>query len=98
MPRQPGIAAAPPDSLYEQDHLAWIEQQSELLRAGRLQDLDLENISEELGDLGRSQRRELEHRLEIILAHLLKKQFQPKRHTRSWDVTIGEQRRQIERL
>lgn len=48
--------------------------------------------------MGRSEWRELENRLELLLAHMLKRQYQPDKHTRSWDATIDEQRRAIERL
>jgi hypothetical protein len=36
--------------------------------------------------------------LGILLAHLLKWQYQPERRSRSWEATIKEQRRRIERV
>lgn len=47
--------------------------------------------------MGRRERREVESRLSVLLAHLLKWQAQPDRRSRSWSATIGEQRRQINR-
>jgi Domain of unknown function DUF29 len=47
---------------------------------------------------GRSEHRELENRLLILLVHLLKWQYQPRRQTHSWCVTIREQRCRLERL
>jgi hypothetical protein len=84
--------------LYEDDYLAWCEQQAALLRAGRLDDLDLANIAEELETMGRSERGELENRLEVLLTHLLKRHHQPAKRSRSWDATINEQRSRLKRL
>jgi hypothetical protein len=85
-------------ALYEEDDLAWIEQQVALLRAGRTDELDLSNLIEELGDMGRAEWRELENRLETLLAHMLKRDCQPEKRSRSSDNTIDEQRRRLERL
>jgi Domain of unknown function DUF29 len=84
--------------LYEDDYLAWCEQQAAILRAGRLDDLDLANIAEELETMGRSERGELENRLEVLLTHLLKCHHQPARRSRSWEATINEQRTRLRRL
>ena len=48
--------------------------------------------------MGRSEYRALESRLEVLLTHLLKVQYQPEKHTKSWDLTIKEQRLRIHRL
>ncbi len=47
--------------------------------------------------MSRRDRRELESRLTVLLAHLLKWQAQPDGRSRSWSATIREQRRQIDR-
>ena len=47
--------------------------------------------------MGASERRELISRLAILLAHLLKWQYQPSFRGRSWQLTIKEQRRQLQR-
>ena len=86
------------DKSYEEDYVAWAERQAAHLRAGRVDALDLPNLAEELEDMGRSERRELDSRLEILIAHLLKKELQPEAYTRSWDATINEQRRALRRL
>ena len=85
-------------SLYEEDYVAWIEQQVALLRAGRTDELDLGNLVEELEAMGRAEWRELENRLETLLAHMLKRDHQPEKRSRSWDSTIDDQRRRPERL
>ncbi len=81
---------------YEEDFVLWLEHQAELLRQGRVAELDLENLAEEVESIGRSDKREVQNRLSILLAHLLKYQFQPKRRSRSWTTTISEQRRQLD--
>ncbi len=40
----------------------------------------------------------MEHRIEILLAHLLKWHFQPEYRSTSWTWTIKEQRRKAARL
>ena len=80
---------------YEQDVVAWANEQAALLRAGKLSAIDIEHIAEEIEDVGKSEQRELASRLAVLLAHLLKWQFQPGRHGSSWQRTIKEQRRAI---
>ena len=77
---------------YNRDFYAWANQQAALLRAGRLSEADIGNIAEEIESMGRSEKRELASRLIVLLAHLLKWQVQPDRRTRSWRLTIREQR------
>lgn len=81
---------------YEADFVRWLDYQAELLRQGRAAELDLENLAEEVESIGRSDKREVENRLTVLLLHLLKYQFQPNKRSRSWLSTIDEQRRQLE--
>jgi hypothetical protein len=83
---------------YNLDFYAWTQQQAELLRQGKVDSLDLDNIAEEIEDMGRSERRELGSRLEVLVMHLLKWQFQPSLRCRSWELTIKEQRLRLEKL
>ncbi len=55
--------AIPLGVLYESDETAWLEAMSELIRLGRLEELDYPNLSEYLADLARCDRREVESRL-----------------------------------
>lgn len=82
-------------NLYEDDIVAWADQQSSLLRMGRFADLDIEHLIEEIEDVGKSERRELASRMAVLLAHLLKWAYQPERRGASWQRTIKEQRRAI---
>ena len=80
------------DDTYEQDFHAWAMHQAALLRAGRLTELDAENVAEEIEALARSEKRELSSRLAVLLLHLLKWSHQTERRGNSWRFTIEEQR------
>ena len=82
---------------YTQDFYGWTLEQVNLLRSGRLDEVDLKHLIEEIESVGNSERSELESRLEVLLQHLLKWKFQPNRRGQSWRLTIQEQRRRIER-
>ncbi len=77
------------------DYAQWCAEQGALLREGRLTDLDRENLAEEIESLGRSDKREIESRLKVLLVHLLKLQFQSKQMKEGWKSTVVEQRRRI---
>jgi hypothetical protein len=83
--------------LYSDDYHAWINAQAALLRAGRLTDLDAAQLAEELEAMGRRERNELVSRLIILLAHLLKWQYQPAHRSSGWRGSVVEQRVQIDR-
>ena len=82
---------------YENDIVAWAKEQACLLRSGKLSALDIEHIAEEIEDVGKSEQRELASRMAVLLAHLLKWQYQPERQSGSWQRTIKEQRKAIAR-
>ncbi len=81
---------------YETDIVAWANEQARLVRTGQFALLDLEHIAEEIEDVGKSEQRELASRMTLLLAHLLKWQFQPERQSRSWQITVRNQRRAIQ--
>ena len=82
---------------YERDVVAWAYEQAQLLRSGRLTTLDIEHIAEEIEDVGKSEQRELANRMAILLAHLLKWEYQPALRGSSWESTIHTQRSSIDR-
>lgn len=84
--------------LYEQDFLLWTEKIARLLRAGRLDELDIEHLAEEIEDMGKSQRRELESRLRVLLTHLLKWGWQRDKRSNSWKATVANQRVELRGL
>jgi Domain of unknown function DUF29 len=89
------------DSLYEDDFYAWTQQQAELLRQLRPagNELDLENIAEEIEDLGRSDLRAAQSLCEHVIEHFLKLEYsgleQPADH---WRDEIVEWRLQLEKI
>jgi len=81
--------------LYETDFYAWTQEQAELLQLGKLNALDITNLVEEIRSLGKQQKQELRNRLGVLIGHLLKWEYQPDFRSKSWRVTIREQRRRI---
>jgi hypothetical protein len=83
------------DQLYEQDFYAWANEQAGLLRAGKVSEADIEHIAEEIETMGKGEKRELVGRLNILLLHLLKWQYQPSHRGHSWRNSIRIQRREV---
>ncbi len=84
--------------LYQQDAYTWALRNAELIRAHRFSEVDWEHVAEEIEAVGKSEWRELESRLIVLLAHLLKWQYQAARRGRSWRTTIQEQRHRLHRV
>jgi len=85
--------AAP--TLYSTDFYRWSQEQAELLRQGRFDQIDRENMIEEIESMGRREKQELRNRLAVLLMHLLKWQYQPNLQGKSWMLTIKIQRLEI---
>ncbi len=85
-------------TLYETDEHEWIERQIEALRDGAFERLDRANLIAYLTDMAARDRRELESRLIVLYAHVLKLRIQPDKATQSWRLTIREQQRATRRL
>ncbi len=91
--------------LYDTNYTEWANQNAKLLKAGRFSEIDLSHLLEELSDMGKAETNELESRLIILLAHLLKWQFQYQQLSErwqefkgdSWRATIIEQRLRLKR-
>ncbi|MFO0048950.1 MAG: DUF29 domain-containing protein, partial [Pseudanabaena sp.] len=71
-------------TIYEEDYLQWLEMTTEQLRTGKLENLDIENLLEEIEAMARKEKVALESNLEILLMHLLKYQYQVNKRTSSW--------------
>jgi len=84
-------------SLYDQDFMLWIENTVQLLKKRRLTELDLENLIDEVEDMGRNQKHALESNLTILLMHLLKWQYQSVKRSNSWKYTIREHRQRLQK-
>jgi hypothetical protein len=92
------IARPPAGDLYEDDLVLWAERQAALLRARRFDELDLDNLIEEVEDLGRQERDMVESHIETILEHLLKLALShAERPRRGWLVTVDRRRAKLAR-
>lgn len=83
---------------YATDYAGWARQQAELLRSGRMQEIDLEHIADELDAIMGNEKRELTRRFRVLIAHLLKWRYQPEARSNSWRSTIRYQRDDINDL
>ena len=83
---------------YEEDFYAWTAHNAKLLKEGKLSEIDVKNIAEEIESMGKSEKRELMNRLAVLIAHLLKWQYQPGNRGNSWKYTIKEQRFRLTKL
>ncbi|WP_413175446.1 DUF29 domain-containing protein [Anabaena azotica] len=83
-------------TLYDQDYSLWLETTIEKLREHQFQAVDIENLIEELETLGRSEKKALRSYLRLIVMHLLKWQYQPEKRSKSWQITIRDNRFEIE--
>ena len=92
---------AEPTNLYDRDFVAWSRQQAEALRAaacdGSNQVIDWQNLAEEIEDLGKSVRRELENQIRRIVRHLLKLEYSRNRAVAGTE-SIVDARAEIEDL
>ena len=80
---------------YETDFYLWLMTNAELLRQRHLNKIDTDNIIDELESMAKRDKRELLSRLKVLLMHLLKWQFQAEIRSKSWKMTINEQREQV---
>src|SRR5215468_6367608 len=82
-------------SLYDADFVVWTAHMAELLRAGRLDELDIEHLAEEIEDLGKRDRKAVRSQLGRMLMHVIKQKMQPERDGSSWRASIIHARREI---
>jgi hypothetical protein len=90
-------------TLYEEDTVAWAENQAAALRAaargGSNQALDWENLAEEIEDLSKSLRIGLSSQISRIIQHQAKLAHSPASDLRrGWRRTIRQARVEIERI
>lgn len=82
----------------DDDFALWAAEQAALVRAGKFDRVDIENVVEELESLGRGERYEIRSRMEVLIQHLLNWEYQPEKRSNSWKATIAEQRVRIARI
>lgn len=87
-------------TIYEQDFQVWLERTISHLQKGEFAALDIDNLIEELTELGKSEKRTLESNLMILLAHLLKLKVQhdaPPSMKDSWYRSVIEHRQRVQK-
>ena len=82
-------------TLYDTDFVEWTARTAQLLREGRVEEVDLETVAEEIEDLGKSDRSAVRSQLSRMLMHLVKERIQPERAGASWRASIVGGRREI---
>ena len=89
-------------SLYESDLVAWSDRNAELLRSGRFNEIDAENVAEEIESLGRSDKRQMDNRIAEIIGHLLKLDlltgWDRESNERGWRLSVAKQQVGLRRL
>ncbi|TDN68248.1 DUF29 family protein [Paraburkholderia sp. BL10I2N1] len=80
---------------YNTDFALWTEDQAAKLRAGKVTELDRDNIAEELESLARALRRELVERLARLLQNLVQWDYLDGMRLPAWYVAIVEERGMI---
>ena len=84
--------------LYLADETAWLDEMARLIKERQYDQLDYKNLREYLQDMAGRDRREVFHRLAILLAHRLKWDHQPSMRSSSWEATILVQRHELQDL
>ena len=82
-------------SNYATDAYGWTRSRPLQRRAN---ELDWDNLAEEIESLGRSERNQIESRLENLILRLLKWKYQPEWQCGSWRGSILEARHRLEDL
>jgi hypothetical protein len=91
------VKSDPLPALYEADEVAWLDEMVRRLQKGMLDGLDYGNLTEYLRDMAKRDKREVESRLEVLIAHWLKWQYQSEMRTSSWRETIIVQANSLRR-
>ncbi|MGM3305993.1 DUF29 domain-containing protein [Anabaena sp. WFMT] len=82
-------------TLYETDFNLWLEETAILLKTGKLDQLDIENLLEEIEGMSRKEKDALESNLILVIQHLLKWHYQIEKRSPSWSYTIIEKSRRL---
>jgi hypothetical protein len=76
--------------LYEEDYYAWLEHSIQ-----QVKELGLTEIQDHLEEMTRSEKRELRSRFIVLIQHLLKWKYQPKKRKTGWKLSINNNRTEI---
>lgn len=83
---------------YDEDFALWSAEQAELIRKGKLDRVDIENVAEELEGLGRQEKRLIESYLQSIAMQMLRWHYQPEYRCGKWQSTLLEYRSRLDDL
>jgi hypothetical protein len=89
-------AAKPARAGYDRDFYAWSLEQARLVREGRWDAVDRENVAEEIESSGREQLNKLESALRVLMSHMLKWDHQPALRSHGWVLSIKAQRAELD--
>jgi hypothetical protein len=89
-------AAEPAGASYDRDFCAWSLEQARLVREGRWDAVDRDNVAEEIESLGREQFNKLASALGVLIVHMLNWDHQAALRSRSWVLSISAQRLELE--
>jgi hypothetical protein len=89
-------AEEPAGARYDRDFYTWSLEQARLVREGRWNAVDRDNVAEEIESLGREQFNKLESALRVLMLHMLKWDHQPELRSRSWALSIKAQRAELD--
>lgn len=81
--------------LHDSDFYAWTQETARLLKEGKLREVDVMNVAEEIEDMGKSEKRGVVSQLSRLMTHLLQWQYQPTLRGNSWKNTIKASRIEI---
>ena len=81
---------------YDQDWAAWAGHQVEMLKQRRFDEVDVESLWDEVESLAKRDFKAWVSALRLVLMHMLKWDYQPGHRARSWIITIGRERHEIE--
>ncbi|WP_119327589.1 DUF29 domain-containing protein [Cysteiniphilum halobium] len=84
------------NTLYDRDFYAWTLQTVKALRKKAFDKVDIEHLVEEVESMGKSDFRELKSRLIVLIAHLLKWEYQESQRSTGLQGTIRKQRNSID--
>ena len=88
-------AEEPAGARYDRDFYTWSLEQARLVREGRWNAVDRDNVAEEIESLGREQFNKLESALPVLMLQMLKWDHQPQLRSRSWVLSIKAQRAEL---
>jgi Domain of unknown function DUF29 len=81
--------------LHDKDFYAWTKKTAQLLKDGKISEVDVMNLSEELEELGMGNKRAVISQLSRLIAHLLKWKYQSGLRGTSWKTSINGARLEI---